>query len=44
MGDYLQYIIDAIDAVGGFTGTMIYDEFIVDQKTVYATVRAIQII
>lgn len=43
-GDYIQDIIDSIDAVADFTGAMGYDEFITDRKTVYATVRAIQII
>ncbi len=43
-GDYIQDIIDSIDAIADFTGAMTYDEFIADRKTVYATVRAIQII
>ena len=43
-GDYIQDILDAIDAAADFTGGMPYDAFIEDRKTVYATVRAIQII
>ncbi len=42
--DYIQDIIDSIDAIFEFIGTAGYDEFIIDRKTVYATVRAIQVI
>lgn len=43
-GDYIQDIIDAMMAAGSFIEKMSYDEFIADQKTVYASIRAIQII
>ena len=43
-GDYIQDIIDAMKAAGSFIENMSYDEFINDQKTVYASIRAIQII
>ncbi len=43
-GDYIQDIIDAMDAAGSFIEEMSYDEFIADQKTVYASIRTIQII
>ncbi len=43
-GDYIQDIIDSIDAATRFIKGMSFNEFTADQKTVYATVRAIQII
>ena len=43
-GDYIQDILDAIEAASSFIEGMSYDDFIADRKTVYATVRAIQII
>ncbi len=43
-GDYIQDIIDAMKAAVSFIEKMSYEEFIVDQKTVYASIRAIQII
>ena len=43
-GDYIQDIIDAMEAAGSFIEEMSSDEFIADQKTVYASIRAIQII
>ncbi len=44
VGDYIQDIIDAMNAAGSFIENMSYDEFINDQKTVYASIRAVQII
>lgn len=35
-GDYIQDIIDAMEAAGSFIEGMSYDEFIADRKTVYA--------
>ena len=40
VGDYIQDILDSIDAAADFTDGMSYDTFIEDRKTVYATVRA----
>ena len=44
IGYYIQDIVDAMAAAGSFIEEMSYDEFIADQKTVYASIRAIQII
>jgi len=43
-GDYIQDIIDAMEAAGSFIKGMSFDDFIADRKTVYASIRAIQII
>lgn len=40
----LQDIVENIDAIGVFTRGMTLDEFRVDRKTVYAVVRALEII
>ena len=42
--DYLQDIIDAMDAAEEFTSDMEYDEFAADKKTVYAVIRSMEII
>ena len=42
--DYLQGIIDAMDAAEEFIGGMGHDEFATDKKTVYAVVRSLEII
>ena len=42
--DYLQDIIDAMDAAEEFIGGMGHDEFAADKKTVYAVVRSLEII
>jgi uncharacterized protein with HEPN domain len=42
--DYLRDIADAIDKAAAFTGGMSFDDFVADPKTVYATVRALEII
>jgi uncharacterized protein with HEPN domain len=44
IGDYIEDIIDAMKEAMGFVRNMDYDEFIQDTKTVYAVVRAIEII
>ncbi|MBI5885172.1 MAG: DUF86 domain-containing protein [Deltaproteobacteria bacterium] len=43
-GDYLDDIIQTMDKVAGFVRGMSYDEFAKDEKTVFAVVRAIEII
>ena len=42
--DYLNDIIDAIGKAEAFSSDMSMDEFLADDKTLYATVRAIKII
>jgi len=42
--DYLNDIIDAIEKAEAFSRDMSMDEFLADEKTLYATVRAIEII
>jgi len=42
--DYLNDIIDAIEKAEAFSCGMTIDEFLADDKTLYATVRAIEII
>ncbi len=42
--DYVEDIIEAMDNAMSFTGTMKYEEFVEDRKTVYAVIRAIEII
>lgn len=44
VGDYIQDIIDAIDKAMKFIKGLSYDEFIQDDKTIYATTRALEII
>lgn len=44
IGDYVQDIINAMDKVLEFVIDISYDEFIHDDKTVFATVRALEII
>lgn len=43
-GDYLQDIIDSIDKAMRFIKELSYDEFIQDDKTIYAATRALEII
>lgn len=43
-GDYLNDIIQTIDKVAGFASGMTYNEFVEDEKTVFAVVRGIEII
>ena len=42
--DYLEDIIDAMKKIGEFTENMNYEDFINEDKTVYAVVRALEII
>jgi uncharacterized protein with HEPN domain len=44
IGDYIQDIIDALDKLMNFVDGMSYDEFKHDDKTVFAVVRALEII
>ena len=40
----LQDIVDNIDAISGFIGTMTVEEFKLDRKCVYAVTRALEIV
>lgn len=42
-GDYIEDIIEAMTNAMEFTKNMSYDEFVKDTKTVYAVIRAIEI-
>jgi uncharacterized protein with HEPN domain len=42
--DYLQDILDAIQRARAFTGGMTFEEFAEDDRTVYATERALEVI
>ncbi len=42
--DYLQDILDAIDAAESFVETMSFDDFQKDRKTIFAVTRAVEII
>jgi uncharacterized protein with HEPN domain len=42
--DYVDDIIGAMDDAIGFVEEMSYDEFARDKKTIYAVVRAVEII
>ena len=44
IGDYIQDILDAMDNAARFIEGMSYGEFAKDTKTVYAVMRAIEII
>lgn len=44
IGDYIQDILDAMDNAAKFIEGMSYGEFVKDTKTVYAVLRAIEII
>jgi len=44
IGDYIEDILEAISNAMEFTKEMSYDEFVKDTKTVYAVIRAIEII
>jgi uncharacterized protein with HEPN domain len=44
IGDYVQDILDAVDAAIQFVEGMTFTEFESDKKTIFATTRAIQII
>ena len=42
--DYLQDILDAMDAAESFVKTMSFEDFQQDRKTIFAVTRAIEII
>jgi len=44
IGDYIQDIVEAMNAATEFVNNMAYDEFVEGTKTIYAVVRAIEII
>jgi uncharacterized protein with HEPN domain len=44
IGDYIQDIIDSLDKLMKFVEGMSYDDFEHDDKTVFAVVRALEII
>lgn len=44
IGDYVQDIVEAMKNVLTFVNDISYDKFIQDTKTIYAVVRAIEII
>ncbi len=44
IGDYLEDIIDAMAKAMEFTKNMSYEEFVRDDKTIYAVIRALEII
>ena len=44
IGDYIEDILEAMSNAIEFTKDMSYDEFVKDTKTVYAVIRAIEII
>lgn len=43
-GDYIQDLLDSINDIEKFTEGMDFDKFKKDKKTIYAVVRAIEII
>jgi uncharacterized protein with HEPN domain len=44
VGDYVEDIIDAMDKAASFVENISYEEFAQDAKTVFAVVRALEII
>ena len=44
VGDYIQDIVDAISKGMGFVEDVKYEDFIHDDKTVFAVIRAIEVI
>jgi len=42
--DFLRDILDSIDKIGNFIEGLDFDEFAEDDKTVYAVIRALEII
>ena len=43
-GDYIQDILDSIDAIEEFIKEMKFEDFVRDRKTIFAVTRAIEII
>lgn len=44
IGDYIEDIIDSMDKAMNFAKDLSYEEFVQDNKTVFAVVRALEII
>lgn len=44
IGDYIEDIIGAMNAAEQFVSGMNYDEFLKDTKTIYAVIRALEIV
>jgi len=44
IGDYIEDIIEAMNASMEFVSDMSYDDFVEDTKTIYATIRALEVI
>ena len=44
IGDYIQDTIEAMNAAMEFISSITYDDFVKDTKTIYAVVRAVEII
>jgi len=44
VGDYIQDIVEAMNKAIEFVGDMSYEDFLQDEKTVFAVVRALEII
>ena len=44
IGDYIEDILEAMSNVVEFTKGMSYEEFVKDTKTVYAVIRALEIV
>ena len=44
VGDYIWDVVDAMDKAMKFIENMSYDEFIQDDKTVFAVIRALEIV
>jgi len=44
IGDYIEDIIKAMNAAMEFVNDMSYDEFVKDTKTIYATIRSLEVI
>ena len=42
--DYLQDIVDSIDDIKSFTGSMTFEDFTMDRKTINAVIRSIEVI
>jgi uncharacterized protein with HEPN domain len=44
IGDYIQDIIKSIEKVFKFINSMTFEDFVNDDKTVYAVIRALEIV
>lgn len=43
-GDYIEDVIDAMSKAENFIGNMTKEDFLNDEKTIFATVRALEVI